>query len=286
VLLGLVCCVGLLLDRRVTGRRAALIFAVPLASLAVTALTPVGPRLLTSQLAVSARTSMIVEWGPTSFRTVPALVAAAMIAGLALLWARRGGTPWTHLLLLLLAAGWILLVTRMVSLGAVVLAPVLASALETALAGRGGVTRPSRGDRVFLAVAAVAYLVVLALVVPQTADAPEGVPTRLEPRLQALPAGSTVLVDDGIGGWMEWAVPGIHPVIDGMLDAYPVGYIQDFFDFRKLNPGWQDFVRESGAEVAVVLDDSPAAAALQDQLGWRVVQHDQDWVYLVPTSNP
>ena len=100
VLLGLVCCVGLLLDRRVRPSTRAL-RRTP-AVVGGDGAHPVGP-LLTSQLAVSARTSLIAEWGPTSFRTVPALVAAAMVAWLAVLWARRGGTSWTHLLMLLLA---------------------------------------------------------------------------------------------------------------------------------------------------------------------------------------
>jgi hypothetical protein len=208
-----------------------------------------------------------------------------MIALLAVLWARRGGTSWTYVLLLLVAAGWILLITRTVSLGVVVLAPLLAQALHEVLPGRDERALTPRVERRFLVVAAAAYLIVLGLVVPQTADVPGGVPTRLQPRLAALPSGSAVLVDDGIGGWMEWAVPDVHPVIDGMLDAYPVSYIQDFEDFQDVKPGWQDFVRSSGADAAVVLEDSPAAAALQDQLGWKPVQRDRDWVYLVPASS-
>lgn len=287
VLLGFVCCVGLVLDRRVTGRRAVLVSGVPVVSVLVTALTPVGPRLLTSQFAVSARTSLIAEWGPTSFRSIPALVVAAMIAWLAVLWARRGRTSWTPLLILLLSAAWALLVTRMVSFGAVALAPLLVQALERALPDRA--TRPSqlRVEKATLAAAALGYLVVLGLVVPQTAAAPTDVPSRLEPRLEALPAESIVLVDDGIGAWMEWAVPDVDPVIDGMLDAYPVDYIEDFMDFRDVKPGWQDFVRRSGAKAAVLVEDSSVAAAMRDQLGWKAVQTDRDWVYLeAPDSRP
>ena len=133
---------------------------------------------------------------------------------------------------------------------------------------------------------AVAYLVVLALVVPHTAHEASGVPTAVEPRLSALPAGSTVLVEDGIGAWIEWAVPEVHPVIDGMLDAYPVEYIADFFSFTRVEPGWQDFVRRSRAQDAVLLKGSALSAALQDQLGWRVVQRDDQWVYLKAPSSP
>ena len=286
VLLGLVCWVGLVLDRRVRGRRALAVLAVPVLSVLATALTPVGPRLLASQLAVSARTGLIGEWGPTSFRTVPALAVAVMLGIVVLVWVRRGQPSWTRVALLALASGWALLVSRMVPLAAVVAAPLLAEALEHALAaapglvatGRGGRTR--RPERVGLAVLAAVYLVVLAVAAPRAADRPADEPLGLTGRLQALPAGSTVLVEDGIGGWMEWRLPALHPVIDGMLDAYPVSYIEDFFAMTRLEPGWQRFVDRSGARVAVLRRGSPLSAAVRDRLGWRVEQQDRRWVLL------
>ena len=75
-------------------------------------------------------------------------------------------------------------------------------------------------------------------------------------------------------------MPQLHPVIDGMLDAYPVDYIRDFYAFRGVQPGWQAFVRESGARVAVLQRGSAVTAAMRDRLGWRVVQTDGDWVFL------
>ena len=289
VLLGLVCWLGLLLDRRVTGRRSLALLAVPVLSLVAAMLTPVGPRLLTSQLAVSVRTSLIPEWGPTSFRSVPSLAVALLLAGVVVLWARRGQVTWTRLGLLLLAGAWTLLVARMVSLGAVVAAPLLAEALERALGrSRTGFQPPrsrppprlGRGERLTLASAVVVYLVVLAVAAPRVVDEPDAVPTGLGPRLKALPPGSAVLVEDGIGGWVEWRAPGVHPVIDGMLDAYPVDYIDDFFAATRLEPGWRDFITRSGAETAVVQGRSALTAALQDQLGWQPVQRDGDWLYL------
>jgi hypothetical protein len=289
VLVMFVCWLGLLLDRRVTGRRSLALLAVPVLSLLVTMLTPVGPRLLTSQLAVSARTALIPEWGPTSFRSVPSLAVALMLAAVVVLWARRGQVSWTRLLLLLLAAAWTLLVARLVSLGAVVAAPLLAEALERVLAGSGPVVDPARsspglrsgrGERVTLVVAAAVYLAVLAVAAPRVVDEPDAVPTGLGPRLAALPRGTAVLVEDGIGGWVEWRAPGAHPVIDGMLDAYPVPYIEDFFAATRLEPGWRDFVARSGAEVAVVQVGTPLTAALLDELHWRAVQREGAWVYL------
>jgi hypothetical protein len=289
VLVMFVCWLGLLLDRRMTGRRSLTLLAVPVLSLLVTMLTPVGPRLLTSQLAVSARTALIPEWGPTSFRSVPSLAVALMLAAVVVLWARRGQVSWTRLLLLLLAAAWTLLVARLVSLGAVVAAPLLAEALERALDGPPASAdpprsspgrRPNRGERATLVVAAVAYLAVLAVAAPRVAGEPDAVPTGLGPRLEALPQGTVVLVEDGIGGWVEWRAPGAQPVIDGMLDAYPVDYIEDFFAATRLEPGWRDFVARTGAEVAVVKLGTPLTAALQKELHWRRAQRDGGWVYL------
>jgi hypothetical protein len=281
ILVGAVCCVGILLDRRVSFRRSLVLLCVPIGSFLATALTPVGPRLLTSQFAVSARSSMITEWGPTSFRAVPALVVAGMIAWLVVLWARRGSVSWTPLLLLLLAAGWTLLVVRMVPLGAIVVAPLLVQALDGRLPARTATAPSRRRERGVLAAAAVGYLVILGVAVTHTAAAPADVPSRMLPTLQALPAGSPVIVDDGVGAWIEWAAPDVDPVIDGMLDAYPVDWIKDFTDFKAVKPGWQNFLADSHARVAVLRKDSSVSAAMQDQLHWTVAQKDADWVYLV-----
>ena len=281
ILVGAVCCVGLLLDRRVTLRRFFALSCVPVGSLLATALTPVGPRLLTSQFAVSARSSMITEWGPTSFRSIPALVVAAMIAWLVVLWARRGSVSWTHLLLLLLAGAWTLMVVRMVALGAVVVAPLLVQALDSRLPARTSTPPARRLERGVLATAAVGYLLVLGVAVSHSGAEPSDVPTRMLPSLRALPAGSPVVVDDGVGAWIEWAVPDVDPVIDGMLDAYPVDYIKDFTAFKAVQPGWQDFLADSHAQVAVLQKGSPVSAAMQDQLHWTVAQKDGSWVYLV-----
>jgi hypothetical protein len=279
ILIGVVACVGMVLDRRAPRPQLLKMLGVLALSVLVTALTPVGPRLLSSQLAVSARTSLITEWGPTSFRELPALLAAALVAGVVVLWARRGGMPWTHLLLLLLATGWMCLATRLVACAVVVVAPLLVAAL------RGGTFRPPapaipRWERIGVAALAVAYTVALTLAVPHTATEAGGVPRGFDARLGALPAKSTVLVEDGVGGWIEWRHPETYPVIDPMFDAYPVDYIRAVADLKHLEPGWQRFVRGSRAAVAVTLDDSPLSTALQDQLGWTQVQKDGDWVYL------
>ena len=284
IILGAVCWLGLVLDRRLSRRQAVHLLGVPALSLMAAALTPVGPRLLLSQLAVSQRSSMIGEWAPTSFRAIPAFTAALMLGGVVVLWARRSERiSWTPLLLLALAAGWTMLITRMVAVGAVIAAPLLASALQNLMPRRA--TIRARTERLAIIGGAVVCLLGLALAVPHTSARPGKVPTALSGRLAALPPGSVVLVEDGVGAWIEWRFPSLNPVIDGMFDAYPVSYMKDFADARSLEPGWQHFVRRSGAQVAVLPKHSAFGAAVRHELGWRVVQEGKKWLYLEAPTN-
>ena len=286
VLLSGVIWLGLVLDGKVRGRAAARLLAVPLLSCAAALVTPVGPKLVLSQLAVSARTSMIAEWGPTSFRTVPAASAAILMALIVVLWARRGSVSRTSLLLALLACGWVVLVSRMVPLGAIVLAPLAAEALQRSRSADAAPVRVGVFERLVVWGGLAACLVGVAVAVPQTSAHPGGVPRQFETRLAVLPKGSPVLVEDGTGAWIEWRFPTLSPVIDGMLDAYPVDYIKRFQEYRNVQPGWKKFVRRSGADVAVLVKGSALSAAMQDRLGWRPVQRDADWVYLEAPGAP
>ena len=279
VLVSLACWLGLALEGRLRGRvgRA---FLVPLGSLVAATLTPLGPKLLLSQLAVSERTPMIAEWGATSFRTVPALVVGVMVAVLLVLWLRGERVGAMPLLLLVLACGWAALVTRLVAPAAVLVAPLLAQALTERLRRRTRVPT-DRVERVVVALAALACVAGLAAAVPSSADRAAGVPDAFAPRLAALPRGSAVLVEDSSGAWMEWRFPGVQPVIDGLLDSYSVAYMRRFDTFWRAEPGWRGFVADSGARNAVMLAGSPATTALVEEAHWRVVQRDAPWVYLV-----
>jgi hypothetical protein len=281
VVVGLVCCLGLVLQRAVDRGVALRMFAVPLLSVLAACLTPLGPRLLGTQLAVGQRAPMIGEWAATDFRETSAFVVALMAGVVVLRWALRGGVPWMRLLLLLLACGWAMLVSRMVACSAVIVAPLLASALQQLAAHARPVTpRILRTERSVLAAGTLALLAGLAFAVPHTAARPAGVPTVFGPRLAALPAGSPVAVEDATGAWIEWRYPELDPVIDGMFDAYPVSYIKRYSDYVDVAPGWQRFVRDSRARVAVLVAGSPLSDAMQHQLHWKVVQRTPGWLYL------
>ena len=105
-------------------------------------------------------------------------------------------------------------------------------------------------------------------------------PDGFSSRLSSLPAGSTVAVEDSAGAWIEWRFPRLNPMIDGMLDAYPVDYIAGFSDFTSVTPGWTGYLRRTGAHVAITLKGSPLTGALEEQLHWRALDADGRYVYL------
>jgi hypothetical protein len=169
----------------------------------------------------------------------------------------------------------------MVPFGAILAAPLFVDAVTEVIPERTRSGAAGRAEKAVVIGAAVLCLVGLTVAAPQTATRPGGVPTAFAGRLAALPTGSPVIVEDGTGAWMESEFPGLEPIIDGMLDAYPVPYIAKFSDLVTVQPGWTDTVAHSRARVAVVLSGSALSAAMQAQLGWKAVQRDGRWAYLV-----
>lgn len=283
VLLGFACVFGLVLEGRANLRIAWRLVAVPLLSLAAAALTPVGPRLLLAPFTVNERAPMISEWQPTSFRNGAGLVVALMIGVLVVAWARRGSVPWSHISMLLMATGWTVLYARTVPLGAIIVAPLLAAAMQSWLptSEREPVART---ERFTITLGVVACILGLALAVPHTSSTPGNVPSALGPRLERLPQGTTVLNAFVLGGWIEWQFPSLNPVIDGLADAYPVDYFADYIAAESVAPGWTQFVAQSGARVAILEEGSPLAEAMQSRLHWKLVQVDNGYVLLEPPT--
>jgi hypothetical protein len=123
-------------------------------------------------------------------------------------------------------------------------------------------------------------VVMIGVLVPHTANRPAAVPSRLEPRLAALSDETVVFVDPPTGSWLTWRFPRLDPVVDGMFDDYPVRYLRRWMNAASLAPGWQGFVRSTGATVAVLPRDYPLVSAMQAEMGWRKVAVDRQWVYL------
>lgn len=278
-LTGLVVTTGLILDGRVRGRATVRLLLVPLASVVVAALTPTGPDLLGAPFAVEGISRFITEWAPPSFRTLGPFVTAIMIATIVAAWARGPRTPWTRVGLLALAGGWTLLSARTVTLGAITAAPLLAAVVQTWLPDRGGDV-PSRSERRVVLGGFVACLGILALALPTAAAIPGAVPSGLDGQIRAIPAGSRVINEYGLGGWLLWRHRQTVPVIDGLTESYTPQYFGEYENARGAAPGWQGFVTGSGASFALLSNTSPLGNALQEQLGWITLAEDEGYVLL------
>ena len=102
--------------------------------------------------------------------------------------------------------------------------------------------------------------------------------------LGRLPSGTVVYNDYGLGGWLEWKHRNVVPVIDGMTDAYQVRYVESYVKASKLEPGWRKSFDKTGAEYALLIYDTPLAAALAEGGEWKTVVHESRYVLLRRTS--
>ncbi|MFC7361670.1 hypothetical protein [Nocardioides astragali] len=280
--LGLAILVGLALDGRLDHTNARRLAAVPFASVVVAALTPVGPALLGAPLAVAGVGAFITEWQAPSFRSPGPAVAALMVAVIVVAWSRSTRRiPWTEVMLLALAVGWILLSTRTVALGALTVSPLVAATLHSLL-GRD-LQAPTVRASWSLRISAIVIAGVAALVVPHTAEEPTKIPAGLDSGLEALEPG-VVFNDYKLGGWLRWRHPHLTPVVDGMSEAYSVQHLRDYGRTQAVAGGWEDTFDRWDPEAAVLLDNSPLATALVDQRGWTSVAEDEGYVLLVPSS--
>ncbi len=279
VLVGVVALLGIALDRRVTRRQWGRLALVPLASLAVAALTPTGPELLLSPFAVNETTQFIQEWMAPSIKQPGFAFFVGMVAVVVLVWARsRDKVSWTDVLLLVLGTGLALLYARTVAVGAAVVAPVAAVTLQGLLP-----TDPEpleRREVRFTLGLTTLGLVVAAVVVAVRAVAPGSGATGLDPAIAKLPAGTVVCNDYGIGGWLIWSHPNVRPAIDGRVEVYSLAHVREYVAFSAASPGWTAYLTHTGCRWALVSTSSAASEALQKQTGWSVAAKDSEFVLL------
>jgi hypothetical protein len=265
-------------------RRSAQLLGLVAACTAVVALTPLGPALLLSPFDVAANAAGLAEeWRATPVNNVFALAALAMGIGTALLWllARHRPQPWESAQLLLSLA-LTLVMWRLVPLGAILAAPLLAAALQEVIGRpREGWTRHERR--------AVAASWTLALVLaagiasgPGSAAAQQfpGDVGAVDSALAELPDGTVVLDDFALSGWLLWRHPSLKPVIDLRVELYSAQHIDAYRRAERVQPGWEDFLTQTRATYAVLRSDSALGAALQHRLDWSTVAVGGDYELL------
>ncbi len=280
VAIGIVTVVGMVLDRSVGLKAAAKLAAIPTLSIAAAALTVVGPQLLLTLFDTTGMWQFVQEWGSPSFRDPSPAIALMMIFVIVATWARRGhAVPWVQISFLVVAVAWILLSKRTVVLGAIVLAPLVAEVVQgwTLRVGRQPLAKFEIG---FLAVVTSACLAGLALAVPNSAALPGDVPNALNEELDALPNDASIINAYELGGWLHWRHPELQTVIDGFTDGYTTSDLADYLAASDVEAGWEGYVAETGADLALLKVDAPLAIALVDRLHWISVADDGDFVLL------
>jgi hypothetical protein len=278
IVIGVVALLGLALDRAVPRRQWLRLASIPVLSLVVSALTPVGPRLFGAVLEVNSRGQYFAEWQPPDFTKANTVCLLVLLAVVVVRLARKvSAYTWTELLLLLLAGGWALYTNRTVMVAAVMLVPFAAAALQEALRERPAVSRLERSS---VLLSAATCVVVLALVVPRTADEPPDDYPEWLTTLDEMPAGTVVLNDWGQGGYLMWRFPELDFVMNGYGDIYTDAEIARNYEMDATLPGWLDEVERTGATYALLRPGTRLTYSLDELQGWQVVSRSEKLVLL------
>ena len=289
---GLLFVVGFALSR--TMPRPALLrqAAVAVGSFAVVALNPVGIGVLEAPLRVNDTARYIQEWNRTDLASPAALGAIAMVVVTACVWAvTRRDVTWPRVLVLVsaLLATWY--AGRTVAVAGLVVCPLFAAALDRLVRAEVGSATvasstpgPRRPELLLLAAAGAVACLAVAVAAPHTSDRPGDVPTALDGRLDDLPAGTRVFNAYELGGWIAWRHPDLEQYIDGLITPYSEEHARDYTIAESTAPGWYDVVRESGARVALLGQNSALAAGLVDH-GWVAEGTGNGYVLLAPPGD-
>jgi hypothetical protein len=271
LMVGALATVGLGLDRaprRVVVRSA----SVTAGCAAAAAVTPVGPALYGAVVSVGSRQSYFAEWLPPDWVSWQsgcfALLLAATLVGLWL----RGRNSWTETLLIVLAGVFAAYSERTVALAAAMLAPLAAAPLQALVGRRTPVRR--RELRAVLG-GAVATLAALAVTVPFTSADPLPEPSWTDSALGSLPAGTKVLDDWDLGGYLMWRYPQLDLVMHGYGDTFTTAELDRNDRLLMTEPGWERDLRRTGARVALIRPGTSLAYGLVNLEGWTVV-HSSD----------
>jgi hypothetical protein len=268
VTLGVLIVIARVADHPSTWRGSGKLLLVPLGSLAAAAVTPLGPALALNPFKVNAAVSNFVqEWQPATVRNPLLAIFLATALVVVILWSRAGATPPSRILLFATAVLSALWMARFIAVGAILLAPLFAEALQGLR--RRGPCRWGRRELRMWGVLALSTTVAAFALAPVVADQPAKVPASLASRLDAIPAGTTILSDHSLSGWLMWTQPDVKQAFDLRSEIYSAEWIRRFQSAVAVQPGWQDFITDTHARYALLPNGSPLGLALGERLGWQ-----------------
>lgn len=273
--------VAVCLERR--GRRAETLrlLGLPAAMLLAACVTPAGPRLVSAVVLVNSRAEHFHEWRAPELVTVGAAPVTLLLVLAVVLMVRRDRAQPYDIALLGLGCVFAIYSTRTLPLALVVLAVVVAREV-TALRDRPA-SRPvpplGRGERAMVAALTVG-VVVLAPLLPLR-DVPADDLQPFAGDLDDLPDGAVVLTDRPSGAVLLWTEPRLDVPMHGYGDVYTDDELEAYDELFRLEPDWEDTLEVLDPQVALLPEDTPLAAALEER-GWRAAAASDDLVYLTP----
>jgi hypothetical protein len=261
--------------------------AFVLALLVAGSLTPLGVTGLWLPFTLRASTGHIGEWQNTALFHGFALPLAVVLLAAVVAWARSASrVPPSEITFVLAFAIFGLLAYRNVAVAAVVLAPLVARRLSDVV-GNGVRPTSAREQRLLRSTLVALSLASAAWVAGQlvaTDPLDRAAPLRIAEALADGPADLRVLNHYNASGVLVAFGPaGIELGIDGRAERYGQQYIDAYLDvFALSGDDWPDFLAEFAPQAAVAEADQAIVHHLRDDLGWRVVMTDGDWLLLEP----
>lgn len=292
---GLVLLLGGLLDRCWRGRTLVLVGVVPVLSLVVGLLTPLGWDALLEPFRVSSVARLTANEWQSPAPDNPLLLLLLVAAVIALLGlVRSHDRRWTRTLSVVLAVALALWMVRTIAVGAIVLAPALAHGMST-LARRpsrqhtGPDTAPlgrpaARRAPVEWQVWALASALVLGLGGSHLATTKFEAPVsdRVSTSVASLPPSAVLAVDGRAVGWVQWTHRDRRPLRDLRAEVYSVPVATAYEAFQEARPGWQGYAESQGITAVLADRRRPLDPALASEPSWAAVAEDPDfrlWVH-------
>lgn len=278
---------GLAIDLRWRNARTLLGFVgVGVGMIAAAALTPVGPRLLLSPLAVRGVTRYITEWAAPQITSPPTATALVLVVIVVISWARSERRIPVHEITYVIASSVLALAyVRTGPLAGVLLAPMAARALADLFAEPVPQLRWSRQWTVMTAAVVLLATGIGAawLVHGPAIRAPA--PASASRTLNNLPGRARVLDEFDLGNWMLWTARDASPAVDGRYEIYGPAYIGRYVDVLNMQGDWKRFVADSRVQAAWLHVGVPLILGLRQELDWTVAWTDGKTVILVPPSS-
>lgn len=272
LIISLVAAVAIRLDGgtwQTFGRHVAVIVTAGVAA----AFTPVGPGLYSAVVEVNGRGQYFDEWGPPEFLTPYGIAVVSMLGIVILVQARKPGSlDWFDVATLALAGAFAVYSMRTVAVAAVLATPLVAGSLQRLIGDR---TPRMKTEWPMLGLGTAACLVLLAVTVPNAAALTPDQPDWLDDEMAALPAETRILNEQTRGGYLMWRYPDLDFVMNGYGDIYTTPELERMVDMIRVRPGWNESVRSTGAEIALVDPESALGYALR-LCDWTALQTAKD----------